>query len=96
MWVVRTFGLWAEELEYTAAMIDDDVRNNSAWNQRFFCVAESGRKGAGAGAGAGAGEGGGGGGVGVSIHGAKIKPFKLVLSHLLSTNTQHVLSSFHA
>jgi protein farnesyltransferase/geranylgeranyltransferase type-1 subunit alpha len=41
--VVRTFALWAEEMEYTAAMIDDDVRNNSAWNERFFCVSEGGK-----------------------------------------------------
>ena len=45
MWCIRAFGLWAEELAYTEAMIDADVRNNSAWNERFFCVAE-GSKGA--------------------------------------------------
>ena len=43
-WIVRTFAnRWAEELAYVEAMIDDDVRNNSAWNQRFVCVVESGR-----------------------------------------------------
>ena len=37
-WAVRTFGRWTDEMEFTERMIDDDVRNNSAWNQRFFCV----------------------------------------------------------
>jgi protein farnesyltransferase/geranylgeranyltransferase type-1 subunit alpha len=41
-WVVRTFKLWVEDMEFTAAMIDADVRNNSAWNERFFCIAEGG------------------------------------------------------
>ena len=37
-WAVRTFGRWTDEMDFTERMIDDDVRNNSAWNQRFFCV----------------------------------------------------------
>ena len=32
--MVDHFGLWQEELVFTALMIEEDVRNNSAWNQR--------------------------------------------------------------
>lgn len=35
---MQHFGLWAAELEATAAVIEEDVRNNSAWTQRFFIV----------------------------------------------------------
>jgi hypothetical protein len=34
-WVAKSFGLQKEERRFTEAMIDRDVRNNSAWNQRF-------------------------------------------------------------
>lgn len=38
-WLVRRFGLWEQgELEETARLIGEDVRNNSAWNHRFFVV----------------------------------------------------------
>ncbi len=33
-YVVQQYGLWQQELEYIAAMLCQDVRNNSAWNQR--------------------------------------------------------------
>ncbi|EGX89683.1 protein farnesyltransferase [Cordyceps militaris CM01] len=38
--MVRRLGLWAdaEELASTERLIDDDVRNNSAWSHRFFLV----------------------------------------------------------
>lgn len=35
-WVVATFELWDEELPDVERLIDEDVRNNSAWNQRFY------------------------------------------------------------
>lgn len=31
--VVRLFGLWEQELGFTAKMLERDVHNNSAWNQ---------------------------------------------------------------
>jgi hypothetical protein len=34
-WVVKKFGLQDAERRFTEAMITRDVRNNSAWNQRF-------------------------------------------------------------
>lgn len=40
-WLVRRFGLWAEdsgELEAVEALLREDVRNNSAWNHRWFLV----------------------------------------------------------
>lgn len=30
--------LWDGELDYVEQMLDEDVRNNSAWNHRWFCV----------------------------------------------------------
>eukprot|EP00877_Chromochloris_zofingiensis_P003437 jgi/Chrzof1/13094/Cz07g19170.t1 len=36
--VVAQGACWQEELQYSAYMIDKDVRNNSAWNQRFFVL----------------------------------------------------------
>lgn len=42
-WLVRRFGLWEggsgrAELEYVEGLIREDVRNNSAWNHRWFVV----------------------------------------------------------
>ena len=34
----QAFGLWHSELSFVEEMIDRDVRNNSAWNQRFFVL----------------------------------------------------------
>ncbi|GAA5971708.1 hypothetical protein JCM3765_007623 [Sporobolomyces pararoseus] len=33
--------VWDEELEYVEKLIREDIRNNSAWNQRFFVAFES-------------------------------------------------------
>jgi protein farnesyltransferase/geranylgeranyltransferase type-1 subunit alpha len=37
-WLVRRFDLWddASEMAYVEKLLDDDVRNNSAWNHRWF------------------------------------------------------------
>ena len=37
-WVVSRFGLWQDELQYTADLLVFDVRNNSAWNHRHFVL----------------------------------------------------------
>jgi protein farnesyltransferase/geranylgeranyltransferase type-1 subunit alpha len=39
-WLVKRFDLFdkPEELEWTHGMIEDDVRNNSAWNHRYYLV----------------------------------------------------------
>lgn len=42
-WVVRTYGLWDEELAFTEELIEHDPFNNSAWNQRFFVLKATGR-----------------------------------------------------
>lgn len=41
--IISAFGgsLWAEELEYTAELLEADVRNNSAWNQRAFVMTKA-------------------------------------------------------
>lgn len=39
-WMVRRFGLFADpaELASVETLLGRDVRNNSAWNHRFFLV----------------------------------------------------------
>jgi protein farnesyltransferase/geranylgeranyltransferase type-1 subunit alpha len=38
-WLVKRFDLWDQgELEYVNELIVKDVRNNSAWNHRFFIL----------------------------------------------------------
>lgn len=38
-WLVKRFDMWDQgELQDMERMIDDDVRNNSAWNHRFYIV----------------------------------------------------------
>lgn len=38
-WLVRHFGLWNQrELDDVERLLRDDVRNNSAWNHRWFLV----------------------------------------------------------
>ncbi|KAF9970233.1 CAAX geranylgeranyltransferase alpha subunit [Actinomortierella ambigua] len=42
-WLLRHFGhgpWWKDEFSYLEDLITVDVRNNSAWNQRFFIVSE--------------------------------------------------------
>jgi protein farnesyltransferase/geranylgeranyltransferase type-1 subunit alpha len=41
--VISAFGgdLWRRELEYTELLLEDDLRNNSAWNQRFFVLSNA-------------------------------------------------------
>ncbi|KAG2493695.1 hypothetical protein HYH03_008209 [Edaphochlamys debaryana] len=44
--VVRVSGRWAAELAFAAELIERDVRNNTAWNQRMFCLQHMPREGA--------------------------------------------------
>lgn len=39
-WLVKRFNLFdkEEELSWTQNMIEDDVRNNSAWNHRWYLM----------------------------------------------------------
>ena len=37
-WVLKEFSLWSSELEYVDSLLKRDLRNNSAWNQRFFVI----------------------------------------------------------
>ena len=39
-WVLQTFGCWENELKFAEELLEEDVRNNSAWNQRFFTVSQ--------------------------------------------------------
>ena len=40
-WVIREFNLWDGELTYIDRLLEDDVRNNSAWNQRYFVISNT-------------------------------------------------------
>lgn len=37
--------VWKGEIEYSEKLLEEDVRNNSAWNHRFFVAFESGEGG---------------------------------------------------
>jgi hypothetical protein len=39
-WLVEYFGLWRAELAFVDERITEDLRNNSAWNHRFFVVTQ--------------------------------------------------------
>jgi len=39
-WLVKEFGAWEAELPLCEECIAEDVRNNSAWNHRFFVVTQ--------------------------------------------------------
>lgn len=39
--LLQTFSLWGDELGYVDSLIQDDLRNNSAWNQRYFVVSNT-------------------------------------------------------
>ena len=45
-WILAHFNdeqrLWAGERPYVEALLEDDIRNNSAWHHRFFVVFSSG------------------------------------------------------
>ena len=36
--MLKEFGLWEHELQYVDELLRDDLRNNSAWNQRFYVI----------------------------------------------------------
>ncbi|XP_073282147.1 protein farnesyltransferase/geranylgeranyltransferase type-1 subunit alpha-like [Primulina huaijiensis] len=40
-WVLQELGGWDEELAYCDELLEDDIFNDSAWNQRYFVVTRS-------------------------------------------------------
>ncbi|KAK1368948.1 Protein farnesyltransferase/geranylgeranyltransferase type-1 subunit alpha [Heracleum sosnowskyi] len=40
-WVLQNLGGWEDELAYCQKLLEEDVFNNSAWNQRYFVVTKS-------------------------------------------------------
>ncbi|KAF2300203.1 hypothetical protein GH714_010672 [Hevea brasiliensis] len=40
-WVLQALGGWEDELDYCGQLLEDDVFNNSAWNQRYFVITRS-------------------------------------------------------
>ncbi|KAK4490948.1 hypothetical protein RD792_001669 [Penstemon davidsonii] len=40
-WVLQALGGWEDELAYCDELLEDDIFNNSAWNQRYFVVTRS-------------------------------------------------------
>ena len=39
--MLSEFGVWDGELDYVSRLITEDVRNNSAWNQRYFVISNT-------------------------------------------------------
>nr|XP_043638548.1 protein farnesyltransferase/geranylgeranyltransferase type-1 subunit alpha [Erigeron canadensis] len=37
-WILQNFGGWEAELAYCNELLEDDIFNNSAWNQRYFVI----------------------------------------------------------
>lgn len=37
-WVIKRFDLFVDELSYVDSLLSSDVRNNSAWNERWFVL----------------------------------------------------------
>ena len=42
-WLVVRFGLWSSELSLVDRLLNEDVRNNSAWSYRFFLLSHQRR-----------------------------------------------------
>ncbi|KAK7402231.1 hypothetical protein VNO78_14326 [Psophocarpus tetragonolobus] len=40
-WVLQTLGGWEDELNYCTHLLQQDIFNNSAWNQRYFVITRS-------------------------------------------------------
>jgi protein farnesyltransferase/geranylgeranyltransferase type-1 subunit alpha len=40
-WVLQALGGWEHELDYCAQLLEEDIFNNSTWNQRYFVVTRS-------------------------------------------------------
>lgn len=38
---MQEYKLWDNELEFVENLLEDDVRNNSAWNQRHFVISHT-------------------------------------------------------
>jgi protein farnesyltransferase/geranylgeranyltransferase type-1 subunit alpha len=41
-WALKRFQIWEGELEYAEYLIKEDIRNNSAWNHRWYVLTEGG------------------------------------------------------
>ena len=39
--MLQKFDLWDKELDYVDSLLQEDLRNNSAWNQRHFVVSNT-------------------------------------------------------
>lgn len=37
----QEYKLWDNELEFVETLLEEDVRNNSAWNQRHFVISQT-------------------------------------------------------
>ncbi|CAM0952397.1 unnamed protein product [Alopecurus aequalis] len=40
-WVLQALGGWESELQYCSQLLEEDIFNNSAWNQRYLVVTRS-------------------------------------------------------
>jgi len=37
-WAIKEFNLWDQELDFVEKKLQEDFRNNSAWNHRYFVI----------------------------------------------------------
>ncbi|KAJ1424441.1 Protein prenyltransferase, alpha subunit [Sesbania bispinosa] len=40
-WILQALGGWEDELNYCSELLEEDIFNNSAWNQRYFVITRS-------------------------------------------------------
>lgn len=40
-WVVKEYKLWSDELDFCKRLLLEDIRNNSAWNHRYFVISST-------------------------------------------------------
>ena len=38
IYLQKEFDLWEGELDFVDTLINNDMRNNSAWNERYFII----------------------------------------------------------
>lgn len=40
-WALKTYNLWDGELTFVDTKLNEDFRNNSAWNHRYFVISST-------------------------------------------------------
>lgn len=40
-WVIKRYNLWNDEIAFIDGKLNEDFRNNSAWNHRFYVISNT-------------------------------------------------------